>query len=265
MVKGFILGDPSLASVEILGTGLSITGKRAGGTVIHVVFQDGQETGYALVVSERERLSGEQPTGWSSWTTYYAGSWSDQRQYYQTWCSSCACYTGWGPVAWAMLYVWFDYEGYANLISGGTAPLYNNSYVEDCVTAVRNYMGTYCAGSEAATNPWDMPDGYKWARYDRSESYSVSTTYSVPCFPTSGCRNKARDSIKDEDRPAIIGLWCTSAHYCVAYGYRYREYTWLGVTLDTERQFKCNLGDGGASSPSWEDASVWYGNKPDFW
>jgi hypothetical protein len=264
-VERFIVGDPSLATIQILEQGLSITGKVAGGTVLHTLYDSpGDDTFYALIVTDEAPLSPDKPTGWGSWTTYYAGSWSDQRRYYQTWDGAAGCNTGCGPVAWAMLYGWFDYTGSASLISGGPAPLYNNSYVEDCVDAVNSYCGTYCVGSSAATNPWDMPDGYKWASIDRGESYSISTTYSIPCFPTTGCREKARNSIRDDDKPAIIGLWCTSAHYCVAYGYRYRYYTWLGITLSTERQFKCNLGWGG-SSPSWEDASVWYGNDPNFW
>ena len=146
-----------------------------------------------------------------------------------------------------------------------SGPPLQHSYVEDCIMTVRDYVDTYCVGSPAATNPWEMPDGYKWARDDRGVSYSISTTYSIPCFPTSSCREEARNAIRDDDRPAIIGLWCSSAHYCVAYGYRYREWTDIfGTVWSTERQFKCNLGWGG-SSPSWEDASVWYGNRTDFW
>lgn len=262
-VQRFIVGDRSLATIEILDQGLSITGKTAGGTVLGIIVEGG-DTFYALIVTEEGALSPDRPTGWGSWTTYYAGDWGDQRRYYQTWDSGAGCYTGCGPVAWAMLYGWFDYKGYASLISGGPAPLYNDSYVEDCVDAVNAYCGTYCVGNSAATNPWDMVDGYKWASIDRGEGYSVSTTYSIPCFPTTGSRRKARDSIRDDDRPAIIGLWCISAHYCVAYGYRYRYYTLGNITLSTERQFKCNLGWGGGS-PSWEDASVWYGNDPNFW
>ncbi len=244
-IERFIVGDASVASIEILDQGLSITGEKVGGTVLHVFFAGGGEAAYGLTVRQEGILSPQKPAGWSSWTTYYAGDWDDQRRYYQTWCTSCGCYTGCGPVAWAMLYGWFDYKGYASLISGGPAPLYNDSYVEDCIMTVRDYVDTYCAGSPAATNPWEMPDGYRWARDDRGISYSISTTYSISCFPTSSCREEARNAIRDDDRPAIIGLWCSSAHYCVAYGYRYREWTDIfGTVWSTERQFKCRFKGG---------------------
>ncbi|MGA1871825.1 MAG: hypothetical protein ACMUJM_25155, partial [bacterium] len=114
-----------------------------------------------------------------------------------------------------------------------------------------------------ATNPWEMVDGYKWAR-DRGAGYSISTKYSVPCIYTSSCRNKARDSIMDNHRPAIIGIGCTSAHYCLAYGYAYRKKKWLGITLTTSRWFKVNMGHQN-SSGVWKKAKVWYGAKARFW
>jgi subtilisin family serine protease len=226
----------------------------------------GGEAAYGLNVKQEGMLSPEKPSGWGSYTTYYAGTWSDQRKYEQRFLSSEGCYTGCGGVAWAMLYGWFDYKGMADLIapSGtGNATDYLNGYAALCVYTTRGYINSYCVGKSCATNPWDMPDGYKWASIDRGVHYSIPTTYSIPCFPWKGCRNQAIQSIRYGGKPAIIGLWCTSAHYCVAYGYRYRYYTLAGVIVDTDHDFKCNLGWGG--SPSWETGSVWYGNNPHFW
>lgn len=267
-IESFIVGDPSLATITILSQGLSITGKKPGATVLHIMIDDAESQVYALIVTEEGTLSPDKPTGWGSYSTYYAGTWSDQRKYEQKFLSSEGCYTGCGAVAWAMLYGWFDYKGMADLIapSGtGNASEYWNAYAGDCIYTTRGYINSYCVFTACATNPWDMPDGYKWADTDRGIStYSIATTYSVPCFPTDGCRDRAIQSIRYGGKPAIIGLWCLSAHYCVAYGYRYREYTAAGFTLWTDHDFKCNLGWGG-SSPSWETGSVWYGNNPHFW
>jgi len=265
-VKSFTLGDPTLASVEIPRLGVLVTGKKIGTTTYQVLFGDGAtRDGYFAVVeklgSPEQPLSAEQPTGWTSWTEYYAGNWDQQRRYTQEWGESC--YSGCGPTAWAMLYGWFDYTGAATNLIAGTAPLYNNDAVRDCIWYVVDRVGTYCVGDQGATNPWNMYKGYKWAEY-RGHSYSVSYTWSVPCFYSSGARNKARDSIKNDGRPTIIGIGCTSAHYPVAYGYKYREYKVLGVVWDTERKFKCNMGWGG-SSPQWKNGKVWYGQRNNFW
>ncbi len=268
-IESFTVLDPSLATIEILAQGLSITGKKPGGTVLHVREGGPEEDYYALIVTDEGTLSPDKPTiGWGSYSTYLAGTWSDQRKYEQTYLSSEGCSTGCGAVAWGMLFAWFDYKGIEDLISGPVPALeYLDYYAYDCITTVRGYVDSYCVGTMAATNPWDMPDGYKWAEIDcglSSSDYDIATTYSIPCAPTPGCRDRAAQSIRYGGKPAVIGLWCLSMHYCVAYGYRYRYYTFAGVRLDTDHDFKCNLGWGG-SSPSWETGSVWYGNNPHFW
>jgi hypothetical protein len=270
-IESFVVGDPSLATITILPQGLSITGKKPGGTVLRIMIDDSETGVYALIVTDEGTLSPDKPTGWGSYSTYYAGTWSDQRKYEQRYLSAEGCYYGCGPVAWGMLFGWFDYMGYADLIAGSTpAKEYLDGYAGLCVYTVRGYVNTYCVGDQGATNPWNMPDGYKWVDIDRGIStYSIATTYSIPCVPTSGCRDEAVQSIRYGGKPAVIGLWCFSMHYCVAYGYRYRQYTVstpLGVaTLWTDHDFKCNLGAGMGSSPSWETGSIWYGNNPHFW
>lgn len=261
-VKSFTLADPRLASVEILRLGVLVVGKTVGMTTYQVVFADGtSRTGRFAVAEKLQPLSPDQPTGWTSWTEYYAGNWSQQRRYTQEWGGSC--YSGCGPTAWAMLYGWFDYTGAATNLIAGSAPLYNNNAVRDCIWYIVPRVGVYCVGDQGATNPWNMYKGYRWAAY-RGHGYYVSYTWSVPCFYSSSARNKARDSIRTDGRPTIIGIGCTSAHYPVAYGYKYREYRWLGITWDTERKFKCNMGWGG-SSPEWKNAKVWYGQRNNFY
>jgi hypothetical protein len=259
-IEAFSLEDPRLAKIEIQREGLLVTGIQVGSSLLHVVFADGSEADYILVVDLRGALSPEQPTGWSSWTYYYAGNWGDQRRYTQEWGGSC--WSGCGATAWAMDYGWFDHKGYCNAIDG-VAPLYNNGAVRDCIWYIVPRIGTWCSGSSGATNPWDMYKGYKWAQ-SRGHGYSVSWAWTLPCLSWSTCREKARDSIRDLGRPAIIGIGCTGAHYPLAYGYAWQKYTWLGITWSYNRWFKCNMGWGG-SSPQWKKASVWYGQRNNFW
>jgi hypothetical protein len=63
-----------------------------------------------------------------------------------------------------------------------------------------------------------------------------------------------------------VGWHLSTAHYCVAYGYRYRDFIgFWGSVLWRERWFKCNLGNG-TTSPVWKNAAqVWYGTDADFW
>lgn len=266
-VTRFVLGDPTLATVKILKIGVLVTGQSLGITTYNVTFSSGQSLSGYLAVAEKTGLLSEEQAGslkspgWSSWEESYAGNWDQQRRYTQEWGGSC--YSGCGGTAWAMLYGWFDYTGAAANLIDGTAPLYNNSAVSDCIWYVVDHLGTYCVGNQGATNPWDMYKGYNWANH-RGHGYSVSYTWSIPCFYSSGARNKARDSIKSDGRPTIIGIGCTSPHYCVAYGYKYREYKWLGVVWAREHKFKCNMG-WGWSSPVWKDGDVWYGQRNNFW
>jgi len=259
-VEEFSLEDPRLATIQIQREGLLVTGIQVGSSMLHVMFVDGSEAEYILVVEEPGVLSAEQPTGWSSWTYYWAGNWGNQRRYDQEWGGSC--WSGCGATAWAMLYGWFDNKGYANCIDG-TAPLYNNNAVRDCIWYIVPRIGTYCAGSSGATNPWNMYKGYKWAQH-RGCGYSVSWYWTLPCFSSSSARHRARDCIRDLARPAIIGIGCTGAHYPLAYGYAWKKYTWAGITWSYSQWFKCNMGWGG-SSPQWKKASVWYGQKNNFW
>jgi len=259
-IEAFTLEDPRLATIQIQRMGLLVTGVQVGSSLLHVVLPDGSTESYILVVSEPGALSAEQPTGWSSWTYYWAGNWGNQRRYDQEWGGSC--WSGCGATAWAMDYGWFDNKGYVNAIDG-VAPLYNNWVVRNCIWYIVPQIGTYCAGSSGATNPWNMYKGYKWAQ-SRGHGYSVSWYWTLPCFSSSSARERARDSIRDLGRPAIIGIGCTGAHYPLAYGYAWQKYTWLGITWSYNRWFKCNMGWGG-SSPQWKSASVWYGQKNNFW
>ncbi|MGA1824465.1 MAG: hypothetical protein ACMUIP_07345 [bacterium] len=264
-VRNFSLTDP-IAEIQVLDSGLGVMPQvDEGGSILTVETEDGRRVDYLIGIID-EDVQRRYLGSWGSWHYYWAGSWSDQRRYGQESC--CGCVTGCGPVAWAMLYGWWDKKGWSNLIAGGEAPLYLNDYVRDCILDVRDYCDTYCISGSGATNPWDMHDGYKWAR-DRYNAghisgYSVSSKWTFPCFYSTSCREKARNCIRDNGRPAIIGIGCTSAHYCLAYGYAWRKKKWLGITIAYSRWFRVNMGHQN-NSGTWKKAKVWFGQKALFW
>jgi hypothetical protein len=163
-----------------------------------------------------------------------------------------------------MFYGYWDSRGAGNLIGGTGTPLYNNTYVQDCIRAVFGYAHTWCTGinDQAATNPWDMIDGYRWAGA-RSESLSLSYNWSVP-YLSSDPRNRAKGSIRTDGRPAMVGTGYYE-HYPFADGYRYREYQFWGVTWDTDHQWKVNNGYANTSG-QWVSAnSCWFGARGYCW
>lgn len=252
--------DEPIADVAVNSNGgLVILGLVDGLTLLTAVRADGALQLYALVVGDPEQLI--QPAGWTSWTTYYGASCAQIPPYDQEWDLAGTCNDGWsgcGPTAWAMFYGYWDNNRGANNLIAGSTPWSNNAAVRDLIGAVFDYCDTWCTAisGQAATNPWDMHDGYRWAS-ERGEGISISSRWSLP-YTSSSPRNKAIGAIRDSDRPAIVGTGYLS-HYPLAYGYRYRKYRWAGITWDTERQWKVNQG-WGSSSCGWVSASgCWFG------
>jgi hypothetical protein len=254
-VKSLVLADPTLATFKIVTPDVLIHGIKIGDCAMHVVFTTGTGADYHLVVSQLP-LSPEQPIGWSSWDYSETDDQASQRDYEQEDGGDCA--SGCGATAWAMLYGWWDHSGRNEDLIEGVAPLNNNDAVRDCIWYIVPEIETYCVGDQGATNPWDMIDGYTWADH-RGSAYDVSDRWVLPCFAwtTNRPRDKAINEIKDNDRPVIVGFGCASPHYAVAYRYRYRRYTSWGVTWDSQRRLRCNMGWGGTRE--WKDAEdVWY-------
>ncbi len=259
-ISRFDVEDPAIVSLQMVPgqSGLLATGLKSGGTLLHVCYTGGDGDTFVIQVG----APAMQAKGWGSWHTYYAGSWGDQKYYYQEPGLAGCCpsgYSGCGPTAWAMFYGYWDGLGVTTLIGGsGGTPMYNNSYVDSCIQYVFVRVGTYCVGSEAATNPWQMNQGYQWAGH-QGASISITTDWGVP-YVSSGPRNKAIQSIRDYGRPAIVGTGFY-AHYPLAYGYKYRTWTSWGITWDTQRYWKVNNGQGD-TSPIWVDAdSCWFGSN----
>ena len=259
-IARFDVEDPTIVSLQMVPgkPGLNATGLKTGGTLLHVCYAGGDGDSFVIQAGK----PGMQAKGWGSWSTYYAGTWGNQKYYHQELGLAGCCSGGWsgcGPTAWAMFYGYWDGLGVTSLIGGsGATPMYNNSYVDSCIQYEFGRIGTYCVGSEAATNPWQMHQGYQWAGH-QGAGISISTDWGVP-YLGSGPRNKAIQSIRNYGRPAIVGTGYY-AHYPLAYGYKTRSYTSWGITWDTQRYWQVNNGQG-SSSPIWVDAdSCWFGSN----
>ena len=188
---------------------MAITGVEIGGTVLRVRFSDGTSDNFVVRVT---RTAGAlvlpaATADWGPWSYNYAGSFGDTRRYSQFSNDPQMCpggVSGCGPTAWAMLYGWWDLRGSPRLMANSSladAPLYNNnSSVLDCTHFVFSRVGPFCVSGQAATMPWSMSEGYRWAPF-RGAGYSISWSWGVP-YVSPGVRNQARDSI-DSSRKTV--------------------------------------------------------------
>jgi len=205
------------------------------------------------------------------WTT---GSGAEQPAYYQF--LNGNCFVGCGPVAWAMLFCWGDYQaengnaywaGRTGLyrLNGGrgandVAPLTQTTGVENVIREINGQVDTFCIFASGATYPSDMDEAYEYL--SGRTNTTLQDEFNGAGFPETRLRDNARDSIKYNDTPAVIGVgWLT--HYPLAYGYAYQERIvnvlfWETVVYD--RCFYLNQGWGGSGN-EWITASTWYSGE----
>lgn len=212
--------------------------------------------------------------------TYYwvTGAGASQPEYDQFQHGSCA--VGCGPVAWAMLFCWADYQagngnGYWSRRwglyreNGGrgsnvVAPLTQDSGVKNVIEELHDDVDTFCSFGQGATAPWDM-DGAASYLSGRTGTDLVVHYNSVGVSETR-LREYARNSIRDRDTPVVIGTgWLT--HYPMAYGYAWQTRTvrkcillacWDEKVYD--RWFYVNNGWGGSGN-EWVTASTWFAGE----
>lgn len=213
-----------------------------------------------------------------TWTYYWAeGYHTEQPQYDQFTYQGCA--VGCGPVAWAILFCWGDYQaetgnaywarrnGLYKLNGGrGTndiAPLTQTAGVENVIREIHDDVGTFCSFGQGATAPWTM-DGASGYLSGRTGT-RLTTHYNSLGMHEDRLRQYARNSIRDRDTPVVIGTgWLT--HYPVAYGYAWQSrivrkcfvFCWNEEVYD--RSFYVNQGWGGAGN-EWVTASTWFAGE----
>jgi hypothetical protein len=189
-----------------------------------------------------------------TWTYAYAGTWQMQPRYYQyerpEWCRLTGC----GPVAWAILFAWFDInrgvehafrgEGF-----GQDPPMTLNSYsnrmrVLKAYDELHDYCNVICSpfSQQGGTWPTSMTSAFKTYTWPPAIVHALrrgwSTRATTGRWPDEGAL-PSRDAILN-GRPAVTGLgWMW--HYVVAYGYAFHQAKVGNFTHNT-RYIKCNMG-----------------------
>ncbi len=214
-----------------------------------------------------------------SWNYYWAsGGSSQQPAYYQFIYGSC--YVGCGPVAWAMLFGWADYQaGHGNAYwaprfgiyrqNGGygadvVAPLSQDAGVTNMIKEINGYVHTFCSGNSGATCPWDMPEAWRYLN-GRTGAY-LNTHWNSIGWCEDRLRNYVINSIVNRHTPAVIGTGWLS-HYPMAFGYAWQRRVirhcfiacWDEVVYD--RCFYVNQGWGRGGAGDWIEAKTWFAGE----
>lgn len=247
----------------------------------------------AIVASSMATASS---SDWNAWTDYWAknraipsGSAHFQQRLYDQFPHSFdgedSCPVGCGPVAWAMLFGWGDWQAEIfNPSWSGRWGLYREDGgvstanaiaprepdgtteeegIRNMIKELNVHLETSCTFGGGLTTPWNMPKAHK---YLSGRTYTrIRTDYSRILIKWDSLRVKVRDIIRDRGNPALIGIGFAPAHYCLAYGYRWRSRTVkkaLGLWESTEyqREFYANMGYGGYQN-GWISAETWFAGE----
>ena len=274
-----------------LGTTLDFevtTTQMGGGQSMHRFFVDGR--GMSDPFPEEDPPA-QYSSGWSSWTYYWAGNDGNQCTYGQLLKDDTGlkCHSGCGATAWAMLIGWVDQAsdagnarwvknngvyredgGYGSAMAVAPDSMFTYDPVQDewlpthvgirsILLEIRGYINTFCSLSQGATKAKHMDEVNKY--FSGRTAASARTDYSSPGIFKSRLREKARDSIKNNGTPAIIGIGGLDAwnwHYPLAYAYKFRKKSTLFGTK-YQREFKVNQGaNGGGLLVEWINAKTWF-------
>lgn len=213
------------------------------------------------------------------WTYYYAaGREAAQPNYYQF--QHGDCLVGCGPVAWAILFCWADYQAetgnsyWAARVGlfrecGGTgtnavAPLTQTDCVENVIREIHDQVHTFCWSGQGATAPWDMGGASEYL--SGRTGTDLTTHYNSFGWCDDVLRIYAQNSIRDRGTPAVIGTGWLS-HYPVAYGYAWRTRVvkkcflwWCWYETVYDRWFIVNPGQPGGVF-EWVPASTWFAGE----
>lgn len=214
------------------------------------------------------------------WTFYWAAGGSSAQPAYNQFQAN-GCYIGCGPVAWAMLFGWADYQAangnaywaprwgiYRENGGRGTnvvAPLAQDAGVNNMITELHNDVHTFCSFGEGATCPWDMSGASSYL--SGRTGTTCRTDYDSVGICEDGIRDRVIDSIVNRHTPAIIGTGWLS-HYPLAFGYAWQNRIvhhsfafWSWDEQVTDRSFYVNEGWGGGGAGDWVDASTWFAGQ----
>jgi hypothetical protein len=286
-VTRYFLDDDEPAAIPLAtiddntgGDGLAIRGERVGSARFTVEI-GGRVTHYELRVTQAGVPAADEPEfapagtgftpGWQPYQTWLAGGWSEQPRYWQTldydrWCP----YVGCGPVAWAILFGWWDRHGvpacfYSNLagdLTAQDAPFRltdNTGKMRSVYRSLHDYCDVICWGllsDQGTTLPGDMVEGgpsYLWIPKTLGRlEYKYVWAYNTADPDWSQASSRIRYANKS-GRPAIAGWYW---HYAVSYAYTERVFklTSNGPVIWRQRYFKCNMGSPNEVA-SWRNGS----------
>jgi hypothetical protein len=202
-----------------------------------------------------QRNPGVRPQNVSeTWTYAYAGDWQMQPRYYQferpEWCRLTGC----GPVAWAILFAWFDLNrGVDHAFRGegiGQDPprtidsWTNRNRVFRAYNELHDYCDVICSpfSQQGGSWPTRMTAALKtytlWHASIGALGRGWNTRAVTGRWPAEGAL-PTRNAIQG-GRPAVTGLgWMW--HYVVAYGYAFHQVRQGHLTFH-HRYIKCNMG-----------------------
>jgi hypothetical protein len=260
--------NPELARVNVNllnRSALTITGTQVGTGEIEVIDAAGTHYLTLSVMPAIRPSSASFTPGWRDKITAYAGSWDTQPKFFQLSLDEFCPYVGCGPVAWGMLFAWFEVnkgipaafgdwltmDATLNMDNG------NNSHIQ-VWRSLHELCDVMCfATTDAgATWPGDMFDGALDYTSIQVLAKLLKRKYHMEYDLTeSGLAEHGllcRDAIK-KGYPAVVGLgWLW--HYALAYGYKYQEFEGApGVFIGSRRILKCNMGWGPNEAPRWYD------------
>ncbi|MDP2091284.1 MAG: C39 family peptidase [Candidatus Gracilibacteria bacterium] len=142
-------------------------------------------------------------------------------QQFQTTYGSLSCSSGCAPTAVAILFGYYDRNGLSNLVSG-TAPTTEimNTTSKGLVTSVAGKIGTYCKGTEGATNITNIPNAKQYA----IDKGYLNTTSSFISGTTATLFTEIKSEI-NLGRPVISNIiyqkdGTQRGHTTVVYGYK---------------------------------------------
>lgn len=214
-----------------------------------------------------------------SWHYYWTTNGSAAQPAYKQFTYS-GCAVGCGPVAWAMLFCWADYQAaHGNAYwaprwglyrqDGGrgadvVAPLRQDGGVENVIQELHDQVHTFCSFGSGATCPWDMPEA--WRYLNGRSGVRITTSWNSVGICENKLRDRAIDSIVNRHTPAVIGTGWLS-HYPMAFGYAWQTriirkcFIWCWDETVTDRSFYVNQGWGGGGAGDWIEASTWFAGQ----
>jgi hypothetical protein len=178
------------------------------------------------------------------------------------WCKAVGC----GPLAWAMLFAWFDrnwnvgmaFQGPSYLLDAQAPPDLNStanlSKALFTLRELHDLCDVICSpvSNDGATYPTDMTSGFKGYTWLPRLAQYINRSWVTRATPPPTKLSKGAAPSRAAIWNGYPGVTGYSWHYGLAYGYQYEAYILGNVKVSEARWLKCNQGwGGGGSSTKW--------------